>query len=590
MILRCQLCGGDLTIDMKAGTATCIYCESVMTLSGIEEFEKIMKRDNLLTRAFQLLEDSKFEQAGSLADEALLIDSQFAKAHVAKLMSQLKCNKETNLQKYPRVLADFAGYKRALECADDDYKSVLVGYNDAIVNRLADEKLFNKITEMLKNTGANGGLGNILGMFAMFKNERPEHRLLKEEIERMMSKEGIMEEAVKQASAEIESADEEMTQEEKLISKIYELNKITEDEAAECFYLYRKKYMWHERKCAALREQKAKLQQVIDDTGRELKACGVFDMKQKKAINDTLKQYKEAKAKLDKELGAKPPVSRDDLHLLKEMFNENCKGSERWNQPIEDYRIEELKNRYDITWQAEDALAAGDYDKVKELLRQECLPSQIHNQKARYQQVLEYIANRNFRAAFAELVYLYRYKNARELFLKCILAPGAFFRFGQYNWRVLDVKENQWLVIMDTLIPDAIMEGDNQPVQTGSWESSYIRKWLNSEFLEMSFNRVERQQIQITNIEDENCGSIEDRIFLLSQEEVDKYFVDDRDRRASYDAASYEGNDWYIRTVPQNSTRFAYVTNAGNIMQGGFAVAGSKPGIRPTMWIEANYN
>ena len=130
--------------------------------------------------------------------------------------------------------------------------------------------------------------------------------------------------------------------------------------------------------------------------------------------------------------------------------------------------------------------------------------------------------------------------------------------FGKYDWRVLDVQIGKALVLSDKVIEKKV----NGRYENIRWETSTLRKYLNGGFLQM-FTREEQWRIIETRTENNGTpwykykdnSATNDKIFLLSLEEVVKYFGDSGDlknRKVSYeekhiriDAKDYYINDQY---------------------------------------------
>ena len=119
------------------------------------------------------------------------------------------------------------------------------------------------------------------------------------------------------------------------------------------------------------------------------------------------------------------------------------------------------------------------------------------------------------------------------------LAPnvGDVIRFGLWDWRVLEVRNSQALIITENVI-------GLQNYHLGgaiTWETSDMRQWLNGEFLDF-FNRQEQARIAETIVTNSNNpwdftergghartsggGNTTDRVFLLSIDEVLRFFGD----------------------------------------------------------------
>ena len=106
---------------------------------------------------------------------------------------------------------------------------------------------------------------------------------------------------------------------------------------------------------------------------------------------------------------------------------------------------------------------------------------------------------------------------------------GDIIAFGPYDWRVLDVQDDQVLIITDRIIERSSYHSGWE----ATWENSDLRAYLNGEFLE-NFSEAERAQIaRTTNQNPDNPwfgtpggNSTQDDVFLLSLDEVIEYFGD----------------------------------------------------------------
>lgn len=110
------------------------------------------------------------------------------------------------------------------------------------------------------------------------------------------------------------------------------------------------------------------------------------------------------------------------------------------------------------------------------------------------------------------------------------MPPGGKIKFGKYDWYVLDKQDDRTLIITEKVIDKRTYH--NQEVEV-TWEKSDLRKYLNREFYN-SFSTSDRMRIiEVINENNDNQwygtnggNPTTDRIFLLSIEEVVKYFGD----------------------------------------------------------------
>ncbi|MGN1392964.1 MAG: DUF6273 domain-containing protein [Succinivibrionaceae bacterium] len=72
-----------------------------------------------------------------------------------------------------------------------------------------------------------------------------------------------------------------------------------------------------------------------------------------------------------------------------------------------------------------------------------------------------------------------------------------------------------------------------------TWENCDLRKWLNNEFINNAFSKNKQKEIQLTNITNNDNAvygttggnDTKDKVFLLSIDEVKKYFRNDEERQ-----------------------------------------------------------
>ena len=117
------------------------------------------------------------------------------------------------------------------------------------------------------------------------------------------------------------------------------------------------------------------------------------------------------------------------------------------------------------------------------------------------------------------------------------------------KWYVADEDDETLLLIAKESVVSSPFDDD-----TPYWDKSDIRIWLNEEFLNEAFDINERACIQTSNVVttyfpeniweggDERYIETEDKVFLLSAEETEKYFPAEASR-------IQEQNDYLIHTL-----------------------------------------
>lgn len=212
-------------------------------------------------------------------------------------------------------------------------------------------------------------------------------------------------------------------------------------------------------------------------------------------------------------------------------------------------------------------------------------------------------------------------------------------RFGLYDWRTLDVQDGRVLLLSDRIIDQKAFQNERGT----TWKHCSLRKYLNGEFFN-SFNAEERDKIIQTKLPNNDAiwngikggggKTTNDKIFLLSVEDVVKYFGDSnqmknrgeraykRHEKVRYpegpDAATMWEEDlytimsqlriddqynskriavgesgiawWWLRSPAQFGYDAAFVDKDGTVCVNGTAVGNKDGGVRPAMWVDVDFN
>ena len=196
---------------------------------------------------------------------------------------------------------------------------------------------------------------------------------------------------------------------------------------------------------------------------------------------------------------------------------------------------------------------------------------------------------------------------------------GDTYTFGAYEqdnstsngkeaieWTVLD-KDGMSLLLISKQALDC--QQYNTSYTDVTWESCSLRKWMNGTFLNKAFNAEEQAQIQNTTVSaDKNPeyntnpgNATTDKVFLLSINEVEKYFNSDEARKCAptayakaqgaYTSDSYKTASgaatcwWWLRSPGGNQYFAASVNYYGSVNYGGYAVNNDTDAVRPALWI-----
>ena len=176
-----------------------------------------------------------------------------------------------------------------------------------------------------------------------------------------------------------------------------------------------------------------------------------------------------------------------------------------------------------------------------------------------YNAALELMEKEDYEEALEAFNSLGGYKDSKEKAEKCRLnilknpSVGSIVCFGKYEqdnnpdngkeeieWIVLAKKGKQYLVVSKYALDNR--ECNNEHLSTGiTWEGCDLRKWLNGQFMDKAFSSDEKAKILTTTVTADKYSKggrdagndTKDQVFLLSTNEVKKYFSKDENRRCA---------------------------------------------------------
>ena len=233
----------------------------------------------------------------------------------------------------------------------------------------------------------------------------------------------------------------------------------------------------------------------------------------------------------------------------------------------------------------------------------------------KYNEALELIDDGDIVEAYDTLISLRGYKDSSEK-AKSIYAQycleklktaevGDTVCFGTYEqdndtsngaedieWQVLAKENNKVLVISKYALDYQQYNTSNIDV---TWETCTLRKWLNETFINNAFGTKEQAAIAETIVTaDKNPeydtdpgNATTDKVFLLSIDEVNKYF--------SSESADCN-RDWWLRTPGDDQNEAAFVGDDGAVYYDGvsyhgfvyqleYSVDHDGIGVRPALWV-----
>ena len=223
-------------------------------------------------------------------------------------------------------------------------------------------------------------------------------------------------------------------------------------------------------------------------------------------------------------------------------------------------------------------------------------------------------------------------------------AIGDIIRFGDYDWRVLDLQNGRALIITDRVITNRRY---HHTMESVTWETSELRQWLNGEFFARFSLQDQERIIETYVVNNDNPwdfysregepewvelaipvnpywfgltstpggSNTVDRIFLLSIDEVLRYFGDSglialgaTMAKWEREESAYEGlrrgfiydqfnerrkaldldnspSRWWLRSPGHNSEAAVIITSNGYLGPNGLYVERLLPGVRPALWL-----
>ena len=194
-------------------------------------------------------------------------------------------------------------------------------------------------------------------------------------------------------------------------------------------------------------------------------------------------------------------------------------------------------------------------------------------------------------------------------------AVGSIISFANIDWWVLAIENDKAFLISENVLEKRKYNNEFTDV---TWETCTLRKYLNGEFYNsLGADRSKIAETKNSNPDNQWHGTdggntTTDKIFLLSLDEVVKYFgdsgqlnnppkddlqlqswwIDDEYRiDDEYNSAriakdkSGKVSWWWLRSPGGYSVSAAPVFDDGNIGVGGYYVDIDSGGVRPALWL-----
>ena len=524
----------------------------------------------LLKRISLFLEDGNWQEADEYCERVLDSDPENAQAYLYKLMAKMEVRKTEDLRNQAQPFDSEDMYRKTVRFADEELKNTLEEYNAYIKDRNEKKRIESIYKKAIYDMG--------------YARDEISYKIIIEDLDEIPG---------------YKDADEK--------------KKECEEKAEEC-------------RLESLYNSAAELQ-TVQSEDNQLRAAKQFEelgtykdsaervqqcRDKAEEIRTEEERIKAEREKAEKERKAKAKKKKIVLIIISSVvavcaelaliYGIVIVPSIKYNEAL---ALVESKN-YDEAIAIFEEL--GDYsdsaDKIPE---------------TKYKKAENLVSNKEFDTAIEIFNELGEYQNCKKRIEEIkfdnpyLYEMGEKMQIGNYmqnnstykspiTWAVLAKEDNKILLITDKVIEcKQYSESENK----STWDESSIRTWLNDKFLNEAFTPEEQDKILITYVSaDENPrfdvyqgASTQDKIFILSINEAEKYFNSPKERLCEptdYVLAKrpYISNvdgvnscHWWLRTHGKFDGSSTYVTSTGYTYELGDGVTADQYCIRPAMWI-----
>ena len=522
----------------------------------------------LLKRAFMFLEDGDWNSANEYCEKVLDIDPENASAYLGKLLSELRVRKQESLKDQAEPFDHSNNYQKAVRFADDKLKTALAGYIEHINTRNENARLdsiYTRAKNAMSAANTEKAYKKAAQLFESVSEYKDSATLVKECLEKA-------EEEKKRAEEEKKKCDELFNEYKAAVEnekngarkKVEAVQKLSALEK-EHNNLVNLKSSWQsiENELFSHNERLESTKSEIAALTKEKSNLGFFDRKRKKEIEERLDSLEDEQKRLLADV------------TLSEKKKQGCST------------IAEAEAKITIMLQ------------------------QIEKQK----KIIEEISSVRLSQTIRE--ELTSFEDGKKLlqrfdFLQNI-SKGQYITFGAYKqdnntsngkkgieWLVLEVKDGKALLISKYALDCKQYNTSNTDV---TWETCTLRRWLNNDFINAAFSAEERAMISAVTVSaDKNPkkrtnpgNATQDKVFLLSITEANKYFSSDNARQCkptkyavAKGADDYCDNGncwWWLRSPGHAQPHAAHVNHVGGFNFYGFDVNFTYCAVRPALWI-----
>lgn len=570
----------------------------------------------LLERVSIFLEDGKWNDANIYCEKVLDIDPKNAQAYLGKLMAELRVKSRKQLADCAQPFDNFDNYGKVIRFGDEKLENEIRGYISHIKERNENNRLTDAYTNAINamnsaETEADfKAAAHAFQSIADFKDSKDKAKECLEKAE-AARKDAILADgkskmtgedaqAYKNAISIFKTIPDWKNSAELILQCEQKIEAIEAQEEADRLEAERKA---EERR---IENEKAKQQyiKIAKIGGPILAAAIVFIIILNSVIIPSVK-YNSA---------------------VKMMNNGEYEDAITAFEELDGYKESENQIKECNYLNAKDLLDAKKYDEAYAILNELGETDSIN--ESMYNSAMEYIKADDKISAYLLLSKIVGYKDSgdkakeyKPLYENYCLSTakvGDKVTYGTYEqdndtsngkedieWLILAKEGNKLLLVSDRALD---CQPYNESYDDVTWETCSLRKWLNTTFLNEAFSTEEQAIIQSTNVSaDANPLSAQtpgkattDQVFLLSINEVNKYFTSDEKQmciptayaiaNGAYTSDSYTKGGtatcwWWLRSPgrPRNNADVVYF--GGGVGDGGYDVDHGRVCVRPAIWI-----
>ena len=184
-----------------------------------------------------------------------------------------------------------------------------------------------------------------------------------------------------------------------------------------------------------------------------------------------------------------------------------------------------------------------------------------------------------------------------------------WFKYEPIKWRILKESDGKALILADLALDSQQFDYTGGYSYSNNYANSTIRAWLNNKFYNTAFTSLQKDLIEITNVDNSVsstgyssnpyvCENTEDNVFLLSYKEASTYLTSDSERQmkssdyaksqgcSQWTDSSYKGNcDWWLRSPCDDYSDSARDVSRDGLIGGNYYVHDTHYGVLPALVI-----